>query len=344
MQANTPTPLPTVRLSVLAILDRSFEFIRLHWRTYSIPIAVVAIPFYLIQLWLITQVSDRLPDTAALATSTEISSEQVQVFLFGMGYLFVLVIEAIISGVFSQGMVTWLASEHLHHAQPTLREALQTLLPRSFNLLIAYFLLFGVIVSFSILGIFTAGILIGWGLLGFVVYFAIAVSSLIIPIFILENVDPMLGFARAWQMGRSAFRGIFTLAFLLTAFTLIAEFGTLTLLDWVAMLIGLPVDGNILLIVDTLLHSVILIFITQLQSIAPLLAYYDIRTQLEGLPLGMRLLNQPNARPKDLPSVALRAPIITRQDLTWIMWLTLFIIVTMLLIFTFNSTITSPAL
>lgn len=343
MQVNRSTPLPTVRLSVLAILDRSFEFIRLHWRTYSVPIAVVAIPFYLLQLWLITQLGDRLPDTVALA-NPEISSEQVELLLFGMGYLFILVLEAIFSGVFSQGMVTWLASEHLHHARPSLRLALQTILPRSFNLLIAYFLLFGAIISLSLLGIFTAGILIGWGVLGFAVYFGMAVSTLIIPIFMLENVEPVAGFTRAWQMGRSAFRGIFSLVTLLTVFTLITEFGVLTLLDWVAMTIGLPPEGTILLMLDTVLHSVILVFLSQLQSIAPLFAYYDIRAQLEGLPLAMRLLNQPNARPQDIPAVMLRAPFVTRQDLAWIMWLTLFIILSMLALFTFNSTFTSPTL
>lgn len=344
MQANIPTPLPIVRLSVLAILDRSFEFIRSHWRTYSIPIAVVVIPFYLIQLWLITQIGDLLPSTT-LNSPTEISSEQVQVILFGMGYLVLLVIEAIISGVFSQGLVTWLASEHLHQAQPSLRQALQSILPRSLNLLIAYFLFFGMIIALTILGILTAGILIGWGFLGFALYLGIAVSSLLIPIFMLENVEPIVGFSRAWQMGKASFRGIFALTLLLTTLTLVAEFGVLTLLDWLAMFLGLPIDGTTLLIVDTVLHSVILVFATQLQSIAPMLAYYDIRAQLEGLPLAMRLLKSPNARPQDLPSVTFRSPLITRQDLARMMWLTLFMILIMLLIFTLNSTLgTQPTI
>lgn len=338
MQANTLAPLPTVRLSVLAILDRSFEFIRSHWRTYSIPIAVVVIPFYLVQLWLITQLSALLPSTE-LISATEISSEQVQLILFSMGYLFLLVIEAIISGVFAQGLVTWLASEHLHQAQPTFKQALQAILPRSVNLLIAYFLFFGVIVAFTVLGILTAGILIGWALLGFALYLGITVSSLLVPIFMLENVEPTLGFARAWQMGKAAFRGIFSLTFLLTALTLVAEFSVLTLLDWLAMFLRLPLDGTVLLIVDTILHSIILVFITQLQSIAPMLAYYDIRAQLEGLPLAMRLLKSSNARPQDLQSVALRAPFITRQDIGRMMWLILFMILSILVVVTLNSTL-----
>jgi hypothetical protein len=301
--------------TVLELVDHTFRIYRDSFTKFVAPVAAVTVPITVITLVSSYALTNNL---AAARTVGRSAAELNQVingtFRSSLLLLGVVLVLQFIQIVIVNSVLTYLASERHLGRSVTIGEA--------FNAVKNRFLSVGV-------GLFLFAILMGalyFGL-AFVIYcFGLAIPALIwlgvsmyaflIPVLTLERTGITEGMNRAWALAKARFWPVFGFS---------AAVGIIYLLIYFALsLTGLLlVRGTVTSasfgagqILETLLQTVVTIFLSPILPIGFTVLYYDTRVRLEGLDIALESVNTPDPRPSDLVSPPPIGPTFSRTDLT----------------------------
>ncbi|MBX3066134.1 MAG: hypothetical protein KF726_24355 [Anaerolineae bacterium] len=294
MESSTAS---TPRMSLLEVLDRTFRLYRENLLLYLVITAAVLIPVTLIQAALGVGATSN----AALVNSgrlTQAQATQMTTQLCGSAIISLLI--ALVQNVLLIGVITYISSEKILGRSATIGEAFSAALNRAVPLIIGNVLLWIVLVA-----ILFAGTLVSLAcppifaaLIGLVAYIAVAISGLMTPILLLENVGAVAGINRAWGLGKRRFWTVLGLFFILSVIGLIlgAAIGLVA-----GVLVG-TTNLSAYQTVTTISSLLVSIVITPLTPIGQTALYYDTRNRLEGLDLALASSGAAAPRPSDVES------------------------------------------
>ena len=304
-------PRPVFTLTVLEILDRTFLIYRENFVGLIALCTLVIVPVTLLSL-LATDASNANIRAGQLDTAAAMNSS---LLVCGLGLLSS--IAGVLQFVFIYAPITYLTSETLMGRKVTIREAFSSSRHR-FSTLGCGFILLVITTSVFAAFIFGVGAALNcaplFAAFGVVLYIAVAAYSQLSPVAVLENTSNAGAVNRAYTLGKARFWKVAGTTLFLTVITLVIT-TALTLLGGLLLSGGLTAltnaNNNVAVNIISILISILT---TPLLPIAMTLLYYDIRTRTEGLDLALQSLDNPDARPRDVPAPPRTAPF-DRQDL-----------------------------
>jgi hypothetical protein len=307
---DTANRMPTLSLTFLELLDRTFRVYRENFSRFLLLAAMVAIPINLINGFL-NIVSTNSLVTSSLSSRTQLSSDWGILCLIPVISLILVLVQVVVV----DGLLTYMTSEYTFGRCVTIGEAYQAVRQRFSTLGCGMILLYVVVFAFAIpIALLGAVCFPVWAGFGLVAYIFIATFAYLAPVIVLENVNSSFGLNRAWWLGKSrfwtAFGVLFVVYLLVMIFTVIfnvlGQFLTTSLID-----IRSTMTYQV---VNLIFSTVVGIFVVPIMPIALTLLYYDTRARVEGLDLALMSLDSPQARPINIESPS-PGPFFTSRDL-----------------------------
>lgn len=298
---------PLAPSTILELLDRTFRIYRDNFLAFIGLVAAVTIPITLLSTLTTSNYLDELNRASFFGRPSASSGSTILV-------LVVTLITLIVQGVILNGTLTYMASESYLGRRVTIAQAFTAATPRfwplGIGLVLFYVIVFGLALLVGVLTLCVIGI---FGL-GAVVYFAVAIYAMLVPVLVLENVSASFGINRAWWLGKSRF---WFVAGLLFAIWLIAAvvglaFGVVQQFFVQQLMNSRSSAGAEIVIL--FFQIVVGLFTAPIYPIAQTLLYYDSRIRLEGLDIAFQALEKPELRPSDVPSPAPTGSFMTGRD------------------------------
>lgn len=240
--------------------------------------------------------------------------------IFASGGYLVLVIVARFWMQFGAATLAQSASDTYLEAPSTLRTTIRRAGTSWLNVIGAYILMFLVAAVMFLLFIIP---LFGWiaaipgvGMFG---YFGAVVTSLLVPIMVLEKRSVTGGIARAWNLARTRFWWSFGFFTLLYIFSLLVLQGPIYLLTGILSLVAEGVLSELtIVLLSSVISALLSVIYYPIAIIGATLVYYDLRIRHEGLDLALRAL-PPDGDGRDAVDTAVRTPPATSQGFrpTW---------------------------
>lgn len=312
MESGTSLPLSPSR--VVDVIDRTFRIYRNNFVIFITLVALVTVPMALLQYFVQEHAAD---SDAAIRTfnfggrtyttseSTNLASESLVPLL--LVQLLGIVLQVVVVG----GLITVITSENFLGRRVSLGEAF-ALAKGRFATLLGALIIYGIIYFVIFFAVVLSGsiCIIPFILLPVVGYFFLTNYFFLAPVLVLENVGAGFGLRRALELGKVRFWSVFGFVVALWIITAIinAAFGSTAGL----LAFSSRYTDNL---IGILLSTVIDVFIKPIMPIGLTLMYYNIRTRIEGLDLALLALGKPDARPSDIPSPAPEHTLMTRQDM-----------------------------
>jgi hypothetical protein len=308
MEKTGQHPLATT-YSWLDILDRTFFIYRENFLRFIVPVAVMTIPLIVLNLLSSYYTAGLIDDSTYTGYDDRItSSAEFEAELTGMMNNFFLLIAAtigivaiagIIQGVFINGIITYMTSEHHLRRSVTVREAFAAIRSRLgglfVGLLVWWLLILALGIGFALVFFYACGLLVGP-----IVYVAIALYGFLTPIFILEPVNIGTGLRRAWDLGKARLWPVFWFIMAISVISITASLG----LTSVVALLFEPTVGSlntgVSQVVQIIASATVGIFLAPVLPIGLTLLYYDTRVRYEALDIALQMIDVPDARPSDL--------------------------------------------
>ncbi|MBX3065039.1 MAG: hypothetical protein KF726_18810 [Anaerolineae bacterium] len=297
------------------IVRQTLAIYKTHFITLLIFSVIVAIPLTLLSSYLLTPALARLSDLQqSVVSSSDALSGSVDPSLLSQlgndlgGILasvgMVLVAISFVQTIILNSAVTQIASEQYFGKRISIVQAFLTISPRLPILGVSSLLAYSVIVVVSVA---MAAILFACGMgFGLIVYVALTLQSLLVPVAILERQNILGSLGRSFTLGKLHLWQIVRATILFMAFVQIAEVVFAPLIDSLAGGTGIVVAVIVLLIQAA---------IAPLFPIAMTLLYYDARNRYEGLEAQLSASELANARPADVASPTASA-LITNRDIS----------------------------
>jgi len=331
---NTPVEHTTETFSFLGLLDRTFRLYREHFAIFVGAVAIVIIPFTIIQFLLSAWELSNVSSVSGLSRTAAASQTSGAVLIASIASLIILVIQSSLE----IGAVTYLTSESYLGHPISIRQAFSDRRSRFSNVGCGYISLFLIIGVFSfVIGV--AGLVFtpAFACFGVVAYIGIAAFVFLVPVLMLENVYTPLGVNRAWSLGKARFWTVVALYATLSLLVVLLNVAFSTVLRLLLVAVTGPLGIVPTLAVTTILGAIGAIFLTPIVPIGLTLLYHDTRNRLEGLDFALQALGKPDARPADVLSSVPKGGLVSKD------WINLGIImaITIILALLIAPTITS---
>lgn len=314
-----------VTYSWLDILDRTFYIYRENFLSFIVPVALVTIPLVVINFAATYATTDALSGSAFsnIEEDAYISSGELEAqilagvsSMFGALAIIMLVSSAagVIQGVFVNGILTYMTSEHHLGRKVSVGQAFNAVKDRFLKLGLALFIHTSIVIGLTVaLGM----VLFACGLgLGLIVYVGTVLYGFLTPVLVLERIDVGDGLRRAWELGKVR---------LWAMFGFMAAIGTVSFVFSLAVsaiseTLIQPTVGSLSFgvydVIQVITSSVIGVLVGPVLPVGLTLLYYDTRVRYEGLDIALSALNKPEARPRDLVSPPSMGKWMVRQDWT----------------------------
>ncbi|MBN1287791.1 MAG: hypothetical protein JXB47_20495 [Anaerolineae bacterium] len=319
MTANS-TFQPLSRYTIIEILDRTYRIYRNNFLPFVGLAALVMIP--------ITIVNTLVTQSYETSRTASLFSYQDPDYGSTLGYLCIIgIILPVLQTVLLNGLLTYAASEN-HLGRKLSIEAIAgegggRLGRLALGLFLFYLLLgAGGFVLYLLLGILrTIGLILFIPGLALLVYAAICINAFLAPVLILEDVSAGSGLNRAFGLAKARFWSVFGLMIAIWLITFIISVAFATFLAWVMPQSGYQDGYTWADVLETVVTTIINIFLAPVLPVGLTLMYYDTRVRLEGLDIALEALDMPNPRPYDLTSPPARSGLVGRD------WLNMVILV-----------------
>lgn len=314
-QRGTPLTFNEIARQTLAIYRANFVMLLI----FSV---IVAIPLTLLSSYLLSPVMTKLNDVqqSVISSGDALSStidpsllsqigNELGSTLASVGMILVAI--SFVQTVILNSAITQIASEQYFGKRMSVIQAFQTISPRLPILGVSSLLAYSVIV---VIAVAMAAILFACGMgFGLIVFVALTLQSLLVPVVILERQSITGSLGRSFTLGKLHLWPIVRATILFLAFTQIAELVFAPLSDSMGGGTGLLIAVLVLIIQAAL---------APLFPIAMTLLYYDARNRYEGLEAQLAASGVANARPADVASPATSA-LITNRDISNLVLLSL---------------------
>jgi hypothetical protein len=284
----------------LELLDRTFRIYRENFLTLIGLAALVTIPLTVIDLIVSLPV---LGSTTNFSTFGQRGMSPELTSALCMFYLVSGVI-GLLQFVLINAPITYIASENQLGRRVSIGQAFSATRSRFSNVTFGIILLGVVIFAFAI-AVALVGVICPpvFATIGVVVYIYLSTYAFLAPVLVLEDVGTSFGINRAWSLGKARFWMIVGVWAALTVISLVITVAFTAAAEWIILQV-LPrtVSLTTTQVINTVLTTIVGLFIVPLLPIALTLLYYDTRTRYEGLDIALQALGRPDARPRDVAS------------------------------------------
>lgn len=301
--------------TVLELLDRTFKIYRDSFPKFVAPVAAVTVPISLLTLGSSYALTNNFASAGTVARSTtqfnQLYSGAINSTFLLLGVVLIL---QFIQTVIVNSVLTYLASEHHLGRDVTIGQAFNATKSRFVSVGVGL-ILFGILIGALYFGL--AFVLYCFGLaIPPLVWLAVSMYAFLVPVLVLERTGITEGMNRGWALAKARFWPVFGFSVGVgVIYFLIAMGLSLTSLILVRGTVSSASfsSGQIL---QTLLQTIVTIFLTPILPIAFTVLYYDTRVRLEGLDIALSSVATPDPRPSDLVSPPPVGPTFSRTDLT----------------------------
>ena len=300
--------LPTLRpLRLGELFDQAIRLYRQHFLTYVGIMAVVYIPYVIVQT---------VSSTVLLAAMQTMRGREI--FTSPAYWLFIFSIfvgiglnEVFVSGLGTAALTNATAHSYLNQ-KISILDSYRQLGNSWLHLLFAMLI---VSLLSSLLSTWAIVPIAGWFTgLGAMIFLAAVVAELLPPIIVIEKSTWLDPIKRAWDLGRRRFWWLLGVAMIFSLFTLLISTGPTLIISAVSnSLAGRAIVISTL--ISTILGSLLHLITLPILIVAKTLIYFDLRIRTEGFDLALATLEASEGAEIDIASLPI--PVSDQKWLTW---------------------------